>query len=141
MVHPLPSFLAFHTLCVYVVCLCGRSLWGTVLICRKDITLLELSKLIAPAFPNISKPNTRLAFRLLFTDSWRPRVLLKDVGTVVMSPPQDPNSSSSGGGGGGEDAGSRTLEDVKYVIGDWIDVAIFNNSQGGSGSRPYDGPR
>lgn len=40
----------------------------------------------------------------------------------------------------GEDAGSRTLDDVKYVTGDWIDVAVFNNAQGGP-PRGFDGPR
>lgn len=39
-----------------------------------------------------------------------------------------------------DEAGSRTLEDVKYVIGDWIDVAVFNASQGGP-SRGFDGSR
>ena len=39
-----------------------------------------------------------------------------------------------------EEAGSRTLEDLKYVIGDWIDVAVFNNTQGGP-QRGFEGPR
>jgi len=104
-------------------------------LCRKDVTLLELSQLISSAVPQVAKPNTKLAFRLLFTDSWRPRVILKDVGTVLMSTSQDT-------AGAGDDAGSRTLEDVKYVIGDWIDVAVFNNnSQGAGPARAYDGPR
>src|SRR5579859_4124400 len=90
----------------------------TLTLSRKDTTLLELSNLISSAFPQISRPNTRLSYRLLFTDSWRPRVILRDIGSVNM----DPHSSTNPGF---EDAGSRTLEDVKYVIGDWIDVAIF----------------
>src|SRR5271155_2776600 len=104
---------------------------------RKDVTLSELGKLISSAFPQVSKPNTRIAFRLLYTDSFRPRVLLKDVGTVTISSTTQPPSSSES-----EDAGSRTLDDVKYVIGDWIDVAIFNNAQGAPmGGGRFEGPR
>ena len=46
-----------------------------------------------------------------------------------------------GGRGASEDAGVRTLEEVKYVIGDWIDVAVFNNNQGGGPPRGFEGPR
>lgn len=106
--------------------------FNSVSMFRKDVTLSELGRLISSAFPAVSRPNTRIAFRLLYTDSFRPRVLLKDVGTVLMSGEQQQSAS------GNEDAGARTLEDVKYVIGDWIDVAIFNNSQG---PRGFDGPR
>ena len=40
----------------------------------------------------------------------------------------------------GEDASSRTLEDVKYIIGDYVDVAIFGSGQGAP-SRSFDGSR
>jgi len=96
---------------------------------RKDVTLLEIGRLISTAFPQVSRPNTRLSFRLLYTDPHRGRVLLKDIGTVQMTPDQE-----------GEDAGSRTLEDVKYVIGDFVNVAIFSGAQGGP-PRSFDGPR
>jgi histone deacetylase complex subunit SAP18 len=93
------------------------------------VTLLEIGKLISSAFPQVSRPNTRLSFRLLYSDSYRGRILLKDIGTVHMTPGQE-----------GEDAGSRTLEDVKYVIGDFVNVAIFGSGQGAP-PRPFDGPR
>jgi Sin3 associated polypeptide p18 (SAP18) len=58
-------------------------------------------------------------------------MLLKDIGSVLMSPGQDTT----------EDAGSRTLDDVKHVIGDFIDVAIFSN-HAQVGPRGYtEGPR
>lgn len=94
------------------------------------MTLLEIGRLISSAFPQVSRPNTRLSFRLLFTDSYRGRVQLKDIGTVHMTPGQE-----------GEDAGSRTLGDVNYVIGDFVNVAIFSSGQGGPPSRSFDGPR
>jgi len=97
---------------------------------RKDTTLAELGRLMASAVPSLSRPNARLSFRLLFTDSYRPRVILRDVGTVFMSPDQ-----------GEPDAGAKTLEDIKYVIGDWIDVAVFTQSSGGPPSRSFDGQR
>src|SRR6202022_2408145 len=68
---------------------------------RKDSTLLDLGKLISSAYPQVSRANTRLSFRLIYGDTYRPRVLLKDVGTVLMTP-----------GSEGEDAGSKTLDDV-----------------------------
>ena len=96
---------------------------------RKDTTLSELAHLISTDYPQVLRANTRVAFRLLYTDSYRPRVLLKDVGTVVLQ--------QTSGQLDAEDAGSRTLEDVKYVIGDWLDVAIFTGAQG----VPPGGPR
>jgi histone deacetylase complex subunit SAP18 len=78
-------------------------------------------------YPQVLRPNTRIAFRLLYTDSNRPRILLKDVGMVALQ--STPQATPA------EDAGSRTLEDVKYVIGDWIDVAIFSGGQGGPPPR------
>ena len=42
---------------------------------------------------------------------------------------------------GAEDAGPKTLEEVRYVIGDFISVAVFINGAPGNVARNYEGPR
>lgn len=66
-----------------------------------------------------SRGGYRLAFRLVYWDNDRGRYETKDVGVIPV-----------GGGGGGGAAksspdGDKTLEDIRFVIGDWLDVAVL----------------
>jgi histone deacetylase complex subunit SAP18 len=83
---------------------------------RKDTPLSELATLLSQEFPIAKKEGTRIAFRLLYTDTYRGRVLIKDVGTVVVASEK-------------EDDASKTLDDARYIIGDFIDVAILTGDQ------------
>ncbi|KAJ9605878.1 hypothetical protein H2200_009727 [Cladophialophora chaetospira] len=104
-------------------------------------TLKELALLLTQALPSILPGpaiGTRLSFRLIYPDlhasrggggrlesEGRGRYLSKEMGSVVVAAPE----YSNGGGSGpirleGEDA-EKTLEDARFVIGDFIDCAVF----------------
>jgi histone deacetylase complex subunit SAP18 len=99
------------------------------LISRKDTPLSELATLLSSEFPQAQKSGTRVAFRLLYTDTYRGRVLVKDVGTVTIG------SNST------EDDSTKTLDDARYIIGDFIDVAILTGDQRLPSRPTFDGPR
>lgn len=104
-------------------------------------TLKELALLLTQALPSILPDpaiGTRLSFRLVYPDvhasrggggrletEGRGRYLSKEMGSVVVAAP----GYSNGAGNGsvqleGEDA-DKTLEDARFVIGDFIDCAVF----------------
>ena len=58
--------------------------------------------------------------------------MLKEVGTLGNAPP---NPTSRGGGGGGDEAAiaNKTLRSLRFEVGDYLDVAIFDVMQGGGG--------
>ncbi|KAG4301819.1 hypothetical protein PCANB_002078 [Pneumocystis canis] len=83
----------------------------------KDAKLHELAQLLAKAIPN--NKNTRFSFRLIFNDHYKERYQTRDIGQVsLFSKGLEAN---------------RTLQDIHFVIGDWIDVAV--NSDEGPKSR------
>ncbi|EMR11051.1 hypothetical protein PNEG_00650 [Pneumocystis murina B123] len=79
----------------------------------KDASLYELAQLLAKAIPNNN--STRFSFRLIYNDNYKEKYLTKDIGHVLLF-------------SRGLEA-NKTLDDVRFVIGDWIDVAI-NNDEG-----------
>lgn len=79
----------------------------------KDASLHELAQLLAKAIPDNN--HTRFSFRLIYNDNYREKYQTKDIGHVLLLSK-------------GLEA-DRTLEDVRFVIGDWIDVAI-NHDEG-----------
>ncbi|KTW28937.1 hypothetical protein T552_01565 [Pneumocystis carinii B80] len=79
----------------------------------RDASLYELAQLISKAIPNNN--STRLSFRLIYNDNYKEKYLTKDIGSVLLY-------------SRGLEA-NRTLDDVRFSIGDWIDVAI-NNDEG-----------
>jgi histone deacetylase complex subunit SAP18 len=102
-------------------------------------TLKELALLLTQALPSILPDpaiGTRLSFRLVYPDlhasrggggrlesEGRGRYLSKEMGSVVVGAPEYEDNA-----GGvrleGEDA-DKTLEDARFVIGDFIDCAVF----------------
>ncbi|KAK4934700.1 hypothetical protein LTR10_024097 [Elasticomyces elasticus] len=104
-------------------------------------TLRELAHLLTQALPHVLPDpsiGTRLSFRLVYPDvhasrggggrlesEGRGRYLSKEIGSVVVSAPEDSNGEKDGTFSlEGEDA-ERTLEDARFVIGDFIDCAVF----------------
>ncbi|GAO50535.1 hypothetical protein G7K_4659-t1 [Saitoella complicata NRRL Y-17804] len=79
----------------------------------KDATLYELTTVLAQSHPTVAQPGTRCAFRLIYADTVRGRFQVKELGTVQV---------------GGEKTGSAamTLDEARFVVGDWIDVAVFS---------------
>ncbi|OZJ03363.1 hypothetical protein BZG36_02981 [Bifiguratus adelaidae] len=81
----------------------------------RDATLSELSSLIQQIVPTASRPNARLSFRLIFYDNNRNRHIYKDLGMVM-------NSKTTA-------ESSKTLEDARFVTGDYIDVNVFTSDR------------
>ncbi|GAN08235.1 conserved hypothetical protein [Mucor ambiguus] len=77
----------------------------------KNATLEEIAQLIEHVIPEARDPDARLAFRLVYLDSERARYSSRDIGRVVPANPTDDHS--------------KTLDECKFFIGDYLDVAIF----------------
>ncbi len=116
-------------------------------------TLRELSHLLTSALPSLlPSPSigTRLAYRLIYPDTrpprpgtadLPPRYLSKEVGNVVIGgdgpgilPTEEEKDVVSSGVMSGELQGEpdKTLADARFVIGDFVDCAIFEPLGDGS---------
>ena len=114
-------------------------------------TLKELAHLLTSALPSILPSpavGTRLAFRLVYPDpsagrrgmegrlgdEGKGRYMSREMGSVVIGETRDQNGGDVGGKDwelAGEDAG-KSLEDVRFVIGDFVDCAVFAPLSDGS---------
>lgn len=112
-------------------------------------TLRELAQLLTAALPGVvPEPaiGTRLVFRMIYPDMSRRamngrlgdegqgRYMSREIGSVVISAPSETNDLKDTAEDwelDGEDS-DRTLEDVRFVIGDYIDCAIFPPLSDGS---------
>lgn len=142
-------------------------------------SLLELSHLLTTALPNLLPSpaiGTRLSFRLVYPDTrplppgrmreddGRGRWTSKELGSVVIAADAANEGEEQGGvnGDGGSlgikfrntEEAERTLADARFVIGDYVDCAIFppladgsvapgaqrNNYGGGSRGMGMSGP-
>ncbi|EPB90236.1 hypothetical protein HMPREF1544_02921 [Mucor circinelloides 1006PhL] len=99
----------------------------------KNATLEEIAQLIEHVIPEARDPDARLAFRLVYLDSERARYSSRDIGRVVPANPTDDHS--------------KTLDECKFFIGDYLDVAIFigppasiRNKYGNNNARRSSGP-
>ncbi|KIN06003.1 hypothetical protein OIDMADRAFT_100848 [Oidiodendron maius Zn] len=107
-------------------------------------TLRELSHLLTTAIPDLLPDpaiGTRLAFRLIFPDTRNPgpasgpgRYVTKDLGSVVIGdsgPGIYPDDEEAAIVAGGQMAGplggepEKTLQDARFVIGDYVSCAIL----------------
>ena len=120
------------------------------------LTLRELSHLLTSALPSLL-PNpvigTRLAYRLIYPDtassggnpqsSSAGRFLSKDLGSVIVAPEDSPAGTLPDDEGrkyvtGGVMAGplegepEKTLQEARFVIGDFIDCCILPPGRDGS---------
>jgi len=97
----------------------------------RDCTLHELSILLSDALPAICPSRSRCGFRLIYADTryGNTRYTSKDLGAVV--PAGDPSLDA---------VAKKTLNEVQFVVGDWIDVAVYPEGHGGvSSTRGYVG--
>ncbi|OKL61337.1 hypothetical protein UA08_03229 [Talaromyces atroroseus] len=130
----------------------------------QSCTLRELSNLLASALPS-QLPNpqagTRLCFRLIYPDTrgaateGRGRYLSKDIGSVIMgqsSPIAQNNGNDERMMDGarrrlvqkdvsGLDDADKTLADARFVVGDYVDVAILPPLDDGSVAPAVQGGR
>ncbi|KAI8078956.1 Sin3 associated polypeptide p18-domain-containing protein [Gilbertella persicaria] len=77
----------------------------------KNATLEEIAQLIEQVIPEARDPDARIAFRLIYLDTERARYASRDIGRVVAASPTDDQK--------------KTLEECKFFIGDYLDVAVF----------------
>ncbi|KAL4915895.1 Sin3 associated polypeptide p18-domain-containing protein [Aspergillus aurantiobrunneus] len=130
-------------------------------------TLRELSQLLTSALPSMLPDppiGTRLCFRLIYPDTKaaammgpdaRGRYQSKDLGSVIIGPRDSPYRDSNDeeqprNGAAGSRAGAfrlqgndadRTLQDARFVIGDYVDCAILPPLEDGSVAPPLMGGR
>ncbi|KKK20727.1 hypothetical protein ARAM_002707 [Aspergillus rambellii] len=120
----------------------------------QSCTLRELSQLLTSALPSfLPDPpiGTRLCFRLIYPDTKgaammgpdaRGRYLSKDLGSVVIGARESKEDESRNGGTArtgpfrlqGNEA-DKTLQEARFVIGDYVDCAILPPLEDGSVAR------
>lgn len=127
----------------------------------QSCTLRELSQLLTSAIPDLLPDpavGTRLSFRLIYPDTRgaatmggdaRGRFLSKDIGSVVVAPRNDNEEDANGHRNGGRpstagiklegDDADKTLQDARFVIGDYVDCAILPPLADGSVAPPLTG--
>ncbi|KAI9932302.1 hypothetical protein ASPWEDRAFT_68188 [Aspergillus wentii DTO 134E9] len=129
----------------------------------QSCTLRELSQLLTSALPSLL-PNpavgTRLCFRLIYPDTRgaatmgpdaKGRYLSKDIGSVVVGPSESSHRDENDDDDShpvapralrmqGSEA-EKTLQDVRFVIGDYVDCAILPPLEDGSIAPPINGGR
>eukprot|EP00250_Pteridium_aquilinum_P009589 c18775_g1_i1 orf=60-626(-) len=88
-----------------------------------DATLRELTDLVKEVAPEARRRNARLSFALVYPDR-RGRNIVRTVGTT----------SANGVRRGGDD--HRTLSDISFQTGDFLDVAIVQLRQPGVKKLP-----
>ncbi|EER29774.1 hypothetical protein CPC735_000300 [Coccidioides posadasii C735 delta SOWgp] len=124
-------------------------------------SLRELTHLLTSCLPSLLPDpvvGTRLSFRLIYPDSkgqfvgfggsgapgahdeGRGRYLSKDIGSVIIGPKADTGGKDSSTEVDssrlqGEDA-DRTLQDVRFIIGDYVECAILPPLSDGSVAPP-----
>ncbi|RFU34752.1 hypothetical protein B7463_g1527, partial [Scytalidium lignicola] len=122
-------------------------------------TLRELSHLLTTALPSLlPEPaiGTRLSFRLIFPDTRNAasstgpgRYMTKDLGSIIVGgdgpgvlPDKDEAAIVTGGPMAGELGGEpeKTLQDARFVIGDYVSCAILPPMANGSVAPPIGGP-
>ncbi|KAI5801118.1 Sin3 associated polypeptide p18-domain-containing protein [Geopyxis carbonaria] len=99
----------------------------------RDCTLHELAILLSDALPAVCSPRSRCGFRLIFADTryGNVRYTSKDLGAVVPA-----------GDASLDIVAKKTLSEVQFVVGDWIDVAVYPEGHGGvSSARGFGGGR
>ncbi|KAG0647030.1 Sin3-associated polypeptide p18 [Hyphodiscus hymeniophilus] len=120
----------------------------------QSCTLRELAHLLTSALPSLLPDpaiGTRLAFKLIFPDTRREaasgpgRFITKELGSVVIGddgPGILPDEEEAAIVAGGQVAGSlggepdKTLQDAKFVIGDYIACAILPALANGAVAPP-----
>ncbi|QKX61560.1 uncharacterized protein TRUGW13939_08712 [Talaromyces rugulosus] len=128
----------------------------------QSCTLRELSSLLAGALPSqLPSPQsgTRLCFRLIYPDTrgaateGRGRYLSKDIGSVILGQSSKDESTADDAHMNGDrrrgpdkgplrlDEADKTLADARFVIGDYVDVAILPPLDDGSVAPPVQGGR
>ncbi|ORZ16541.1 Sin3 associated polypeptide p18-domain-containing protein [Absidia repens] len=99
----------------------------------KDATLGEIALLVQEVVPEARHADAHLTFRLIYLDTVSGRHQQTEIGQVI-------NAEES-------KSQSKTLEDCRFMIGDYLDVAVHmgdprsSYGDGGHGTDRYQGRR
>lgn len=86
--------------------------------CRKDSTLRELILLIRDASPNLRlHPHGRYSLKLVYYDTPRAAYVSRELATLSVRDVVQRTSTNR--------AVEKTLDEVRFVVGDFLDVAYF----------------
>lgn len=108
--------------------LCVRSLTSAPTP-RRDSTVSELLLSLRDLAPSLrANPLARYSLRLIFYDPQLSRFTSRELATLSA---RDLLPSNAGGQGG-----RRTLDDVRFVVGDWVDVAYYSEPRAGGFGAP-----
>ncbi|KAJ6256081.1 hypothetical protein Dda_9173 [Drechslerella dactyloides] len=102
----------------------------------KDCSLSELATLLLSALPSLATSATKCSFRLIYADTKTSRFTSQEIGNIILPLPKPATTNGAGASGSGNgNSGSAdkvSLDEVRFVVGDWIDVAIMTGSAGSS---------
>ncbi|KAF3907013.1 hypothetical protein AA313_de0203423 [Arthrobotrys entomopaga] len=100
----------------------------------KDCTLSELTTLLLSALPALASNATKCSFRLIYADTKSNRYTSQELGNVMLPlSVTSANGASGPSSSGGAD--KLSLDEARYVVGDWIDVAVTMGSTSSSAHR------
>ncbi|KAJ6116241.1 Sin3 associated polypeptide p18 [Penicillium capsulatum] len=126
-------------------------------------TLRELSQLITSALPSLLPDppvGTRLCFRLVFPDARGAAIMgpdahgrytSKDLGSVIVGPRNSPYRGEEGADDPEEarprpaplrfqgSEADKSLQDARFIVGDFVECALHQHPVGGSGAPPMGG--
>ncbi|KAK6353168.1 hypothetical protein TWF696_005156 [Orbilia brochopaga] len=97
----------------------------------KDCSLSELATLLLSALPSLATSATKCSFRLIYADTKTSRFTSSEIGNIILPLPKPATTNGNGAGSSGGNNGSSdkvSLDEVRFVVGDWIDVAIMTGS-------------
>ncbi|KAI9264780.1 Sin3 associated polypeptide p18-domain-containing protein, partial [Sporodiniella umbellata] len=77
----------------------------------KNATLEEIAQLIEQVVPEARNPEARISFRIVYLNQSSGKFFTKEMGRVVSAKPTKEQT--------------KTLEECKFIIGDFLDVAIY----------------
>ncbi|KAK6539882.1 hypothetical protein TWF694_008719 [Orbilia ellipsospora] len=99
----------------------------------KDCTLSELTTLLLSALPALASGATKCSFRLIYADTKSNRYTSQELGNISLPLAGTSTNGTSGTSGGGAD--KLSLDEARFVVGDWIDVAVTVGSTSSSAPR------
>ncbi|KAM0751580.1 SAP18-domain-containing protein [Meredithblackwellia eburnea MCA 4105] len=106
-----------------------------------DSSIRELLILLRDASPPLRvNPLARFSVRVVYFDTTRDQYRSRDLGLVTARDLTSTSNSASVAAQRSSQAAERTLDDFKFVIGDYIDVAVLAPSMGQGGMNPSFAP-
>ncbi|KAF3927000.1 hypothetical protein ABW20_dc0110129 [Dactylellina cionopaga] len=101
----------------------------------KDCTLSELTTLLLSALPSLASGATKCSFRLIYADTKANRYTSQELGNIMLPLTSSGTNGTAGGSSTAVGAEKMSLDEARFVVGDWIDVSVTMGSTTSSGPR------